>query len=137
MQRPEITAALGPLHHVLRAGHAVLFLADRTQDVPGGEGLVVKPHVLDDFLHDPLGIRGIIDGKAPGVAEKLNVTAQDPAACGMEGHGPHVLPLRAKHGAKPLLQLVGSLVGKGNGKDAPGSNRMESRQPVGSAAYVL
>ena len=120
MQGPQIIAVFCPLQHFLGGYHLVLFLADGTQHVFCREGLVIQAHVLDDFLHDPLRIGGIINGKASGIAHPLNVPPQNPAACRVEGHGPDILSLRAQQRAQTLLQLIGGFVGKGNGDDAPG-----------------
>ena len=103
MQDPQVIGLLCPLQKLLRSGQIVLFLADGVQDYLGREGLVVQSHVLDDILHDPLGIRGIIDGKAFAVAHQLDIPPQDPAAGGMEGHGPDILCLGPQQDGKALL----------------------------------
>ena len=55
----------------------------------------------------------------------------------MEGHGPDILCLRPQQCGKPLLQLVGRFVGKGDGDDIPGRRRFHGAQPVGTLTIPL
>lgn len=55
----------------------------------------------------------------------------------MEGHGPDTGGLRAENFRQPVLQLVGGLVGEGNGNDAPGQGRVHGAQPVHPCRILL
>ena len=131
VKNPQIIGFFGPAQQILRCCQLVLFLADGIQDHLCRESLVIQAHILDDILHDPLGIGGIIDGKALVIAHPLNIPAQDPAAGRVEGHGPDVLGFGTQHQRQTFLQLIGSLVCKGNGNDAPGHSRTQGAEPVG------
>ena len=48
----------------------------------------------------------------------------------MEGHSPHALALGTQKSCQTVLQLVGSLVGKSNGDDAPRVSRMHRAQTL-------
>ena len=52
----------------------------------------------------------------------------------MEGHGPDVLGIRPHLVRQALLQLVCRLVGEGNGKNTPGSHRIQFTQIIRSPA---
>ena len=124
MHRPDITVFLGPVHHLLRRNHIVLFLADGIEHIFMGKGFIIQAHVLDNIFHNALGVRGIVDCKTSGIAHPFNIPAENPAAGRMEGHSPDVVGLGAQQHRKPLLQFVGSLIGKGNGQNLPGSRRL-------------
>ena len=79
MQSTKIIAVLSSLQHFLRGYHLVLFLTDGTQHVFCREGLVIQAHILEDILHNPLGIRRIIDGKASAITHPFNIPPEDPA----------------------------------------------------------
>ncbi|CDB30820.1 putative uncharacterized protein [Firmicutes bacterium CAG:137] len=128
--QPVIPSGLGRPGKGFRGLLPVLHPADHTQHGFGRKRLVVQAHGLDDVLHDPLGIRRIIDGKAPAIAQPLNFPAQNPAASGMEGHSPHIIGSGAHSRLQTGFQLVGRLVGKGYGNDVPGSCRAQSTQPL-------
>ena len=106
----------------------VLCLGDHAQNSSRREHLFVQIPVPQDLLHDPLGIGGVIDGEAAAVAQALDLPPQDPAAGAVEGHGPHALALGAQKSGQTVLQLVGGLVGKGDGNDAPGVGRVQRTQ---------
>ena len=125
------------LRSIRWGGLPVLFLTDNGQDVLCREGFVIQAHFLDDVLHDPLGIGGVVDGKMTGIAQPFRIPAQDPTAGGMEGHGPYILPLGAQHGRQTLLQFPCRLVGKGDSQDAPGHHRLHSAEPIGMVPLLL
>ncbi len=120
MQSTQIPACLRFRKHFLGGYQLVLFPADGSQNILGREGLVVQTHVPDDILHDPLGVGGVVNGKAAGVAHPLNVPAENPATGRMEGHGPDVLGSLSQKVCQPLPNLVCRLVGEGDGKNRPG-----------------
>ena len=131
-----VRGAAAVLLHLLRGNQPVLLPADDAQYIPGRIGLVIQVHVPENFLHEPLGVRGIVDGKAGGIAAAVNIPAQNAAAGGMEGHGPDILGTGPQHIGKPLLHLSGGLVGKGNGDDVPGVGRLQGAEPV-CPVYLL
>ena len=118
--RPDVAGALRPVQHLPGRHHFVLLPADGAKDIFRRKRLVVQLHVLNDLLHDALGVRRIVNGKAPGKAHPLDVPPQDAAAGGMKRHRPDILRLRAEKIGKPLLHFICGLVGKGDGDDAPG-----------------
>ena len=137
MQKSVVTAAFCPLQHPLWGDHFILFPADNSQHILGWEGLVIQAHVLDDILHNPFGIRGIVDGKVAGIAQPVDILTQNPAAGRVEGHGPNALPLGAKNSSQTLLQLVGGLIREGDGDDAPRHGRLHRAQPVRPVSVKL
>ena len=122
--RPDVAGALRPVQHLPGRHHFVLLPADGAKDIFRRKRLVVQLHVLNDLLHNALGVRGIVNGKAPGEAHPLDVPPQNTAAGGMKRHCPDVLRLRAEKIGKPLLHFVCGLVGKGDGDDAPWRGRL-------------
>ena len=121
---------------LLGRDHPVLLPGDDGEDHLGREGLLVQAHILQNILHDALGIGGIVDGEAPCEAQQLDVPAQDPAAGSVEGHGPDLGAFAAQHGAEPLLQLSGGLIGEGDGHDLPGGRSLLPAKLV-CAIFVL
>ena len=134
--RPDIPGALCPVQHLPGGHHFVLLPADGAKDIFRRKRLVVQLHVLDDLFHDALGVRRIVNGKAPGKAHPLDVPPQDAAAGGMKRHRPDVLRLRAEKIGKPLLHFVCGLVGKGDGNDAPGCSGFHGAEGVRPAGIV-
>ena len=136
VQSAQIARCFRAFQHFLRGYHLVLFPADSAKNILCWEGLVVKTHVLNDILHDPLGIGGVINGKAAGIAHFFNVPPQNPAAGRMKGHCPDILRLGAKQSRKPVTDFVGGLVCEGNRQDAPGRRRFYSAQPIRAIAVI-
>ena len=139
----DVVLLLGLGRALLGGDHADLLPGDDGQHQLRREGLVIQSHVLDDILHHLLGVGGVVDGEAPGVAQVLNVgnggivvgvlivLPQDPAAGCMEGHGPDARASLAQHPHEPLLQLTGGLVCKRDGQDPVGIHRQLGAEPVG------
>ena len=136
MQSPKISTGLRAFQHFLRGHHFILFPADSSKNILRRKGLVIKTHVLNDILHDPLGIRCVINGKAAGIPHCFNVPPQNPAASGMEGHGPDILSLGAKQGGKAVANLICRLVCEGNRQDTPGCCRFYSAQTICTPAVI-
>ena len=137
VQSPQITAGFRPFQHFLRGHHLVLLPADRAKNIFCREGLVIESHVLDDILHNPLGIRCIIDGKAAGIAHFSNVTPQNPAASGVEGHCPDILSLGAKKCGQSITDFVRCLIGKSDGQNAPWNCRFHSAKTFRTPAVIF
>ena len=96
-----------------------------------GKELVVHAQLLVHRLHDPLGVVGVVDGKAAGVADLLGPAAEDADAGGVEGRGEDLISLfPAQHPAQALFQLSGGLVGEGDGHDVPAANGVLAEHPV-------
>ena len=129
-QHLQIPGVLCPSQKILWHDHFILLTADHRQDILGREGLVVKSHILDQILHDPLRVGSIVDGKAAAVTQAFDIPAQDAATGAVEGHGPDVHSFRSQHIGKPFLQLVSSLICKSDGNDAPGRCRLTGAKPV-------
>ncbi len=55
----------------------------------------------------------------------------------MEGHCPDILGIRPKKRCQPLLELIGRLIGKGDGKDAPGHRRGEGAELIRQGGIFL
>ena len=130
VERTDIAGGLRSVQHLLRRNHLIFLLADSAQDILGREGLVIQTHILDDFLHNPLGIRGVVDGKAPGVTHPLNVPPQDPAAGAVESHSPDILCFRTQKDGKTFFQLVGGLIGESDGHNAPGNSPFQGAEVI-------
>ena len=89
------------------------------------------------MLDKALGIRGVVDRKAPRIPEALGVPAQDAHAGRVEGAGPDIVRLLPQHQRKPLLELPRRLVGKGDGEDAPGVHGRGGGQTSGLVPAAL
>ena len=108
------------------------------EDVPitlDGEELVIHVQVLVHRFHHPLGVVGVVDGKAAGVADLLRPAAQDAHTGRVEGGGKHLVALfPAQHPAQALLHLPGRLVGEGDGHHVPAAHGVlpqHAVQPAG------
>ena len=113
-------AALFPIgRELLGALHGVLRVRDDRQQLSRRERLFIQLQLLEDVLEDALAVVGVVDGEAAVKADLVDVAAQDAHACGMERRGPDVLRRVAEHPLQPLLELVGSLVGEGDGQHLP------------------
>ena len=118
---PQLAELLG--HH-----HGILGVGDHRQHLPHREGLFLQPHLLEDVLDDPLAVVGVVNGKAAVEADFVDVPAQDADTGRVEGGGPHVPGLLPQHLLQPVLQLVGGLVGEGDGQHLPGAGRLHGAE---------
>ena len=66
----------------------------------------------------------------------VDVSPQDAAAGGVERHGPDIRRLGAQHPLQAVLKLVGGLIGKCNGDDAPGGGGVHAAQGVGPVLFL-
>ena len=133
---PPVVVLLPIGAEVLRQQHLVLCPGNDRHDLPNGEGLFVQLQFLQAVLHHPLAVVGVVDGKVPGVPDLLDVPPQDADAGGVEGGRPHVTGLLPQHALQPLLQLVGGLVGKGDGQHLPGASRLHRAQVLHQRALL-
>ena len=108
---------------VLGKVHLVLFTADIGQNLPRRKLALIHMLIVHDVLHDALGVRRVIDRKVRRVAEAVDLPPEDPAAGGVEGHGPDLLPLRPEQSRKPVLELVCRLVREGDREHVPWRHR--------------
>ena len=143
LDHAHVVLLLGGPGTFLGGDHAVLLPGDDGQHQLGREGLVVQPHILEDILHDLLGVRSIINGEAAAVAQMLDVRhrghiigilvvlPQDAAAGGVEGHGPDAPGAVAQHPLQTLLELAGGLVGEGDGQHPVGIHGHLGAEAVG------
>ena len=116
---------------LLRADQLVLPAAHLVDGALDREELIVDAQFLIDRLHHALGVIGIIDGKAAGVADGFCPTAQDAHTGRVEGGGKHLVPLfAAQHIAQALLELPCRLIGKGDGHHVPTANSVLPQHPV-------
>ena len=130
------SVALPFLRKHRRSLHLVLGGGNHRQDLPDGKGLLVQTQFLQNILDHPLAVVGIVDGEVAGKAQLIDITPQDPHAGGVERSGPHVPGLLPQHLLQTLLQLVGGLVGEGNGQYLPGSCRLHSTQILSQRALL-
>ena len=106
----------------------VLGPADEIEEEPGRKGLLVQIEVPNHVLHHPLGIGGVVDREAAGIAQPVDLPAENPAAGRVEGHGPDVGGSVAQHRRQTVLELVGGLIGEGNGQDGPGLGGLQGAE---------
>ena len=103
MLSAKITGNFCPLGVFLRGDQLVLFSSNNAQHIFCRECLIIQAHVLDDLFHDPFRVSSVVNGKMRRISHTLCIPAKDPATGRVESHGPHILPLRAQHGAQPLF----------------------------------
>ena len=133
-----IVDGLPLLDEFLRGLHLVLGPGDDAQDLPGGECLLVQRQLLEDVLDDPLAVVRIVDGKAAVEAETVDVPAQDADTGGVERGSPHILGhLLPQHAAQSFLQLVGGLIGKGDGQHLPRAGRLHGAEILHQRALLV
>ena len=122
----------------LRRLHLVLGPGNNTQDLPGRKALFVQRKLLERVLDNPLAVVRIVDGKAAVEADAIDVAAQDADAGRVERGGPDVLRhLLPQHPAQPLLQLVGGLIGEGDGQHLPWLRRLHGTEVLHQRALLL
>ena len=85
--------------------------------------------MFDDFFN------ALTDGNLRA-AEPVNIAPENPAAGGVERHGPDLRRLGAQHPLQAVLKLVGGLIGKCNGDDAPGGGGVHAAQGVGPVLFL-
>ena len=123
------------------ADQLVLPAAELIQRRLDGEKLVVYIQLFVDALHHPLGVVGVVDGKTPGPAQFLGISAQKPHTGRVEGGGKHLLPcLLSQHPAQATAQLPGGFVGEGDGHDVPAADRASAEhplQPGGGLGFII
>ena len=133
----ELGLAGSLLCGVGRAEQLVFPAAQLVEGGLDGVELVVYVLLFVQGLHHPLGVVGVVDGKAAGPADLLGVAAQDAHAGRVEGGGEHLVPLLIpQHGAQPGFQLPGRLVGKGDGHHVPAADRLAAHHPVQPGGHV-
>ena len=109
---------------VFPAAHLVDGALDRKE-------FVVDAQLFVHAFHHALGVVGIIDGKAAGVADLLRPAAQDAHTGRVEGGGEHLVTLfAAQHVPQALLQLPCRLVRKGDRHHVPAAHRILAEHPV-------
>ena len=133
----NVTGVFGSPKHFLRGNHLVLLPADGSKDILWRKGLFVHVQILQNSLHHPFRIRGIINREAAGVSHGFNIPPKDAAAGGVKGHCPNILSGRPQQGSQPILDFVGGFVGEGNGDDAPGNRRFHSAQTFRPPEFIL
>ena len=135
---------LGALHvsgvvckGLLRADQLILPAAHLVDGSFDGQKFIVDAQLFIYRFHHTLGIVGVVDGKAAGVADLLCPAAQDAHTGRVEGGGKHFVPfLAAQHPAQTFLQFPCRLVGKGNGHHVPAAHRIAAQHPVQPAGGI-
>ena len=135
---PPIVDGLPLLDKRLRRLHIVLCTGNNAQDLSGWKRLLVQRQLLENVLNDPLAVVRIIDGEAAVKAETVDVPAQDTDTGGVKCGRPHVLRhLLPQHTAQPLLQLVGGLIGKGDGQHLPRAGGLHGAEVLHQRTLLL
>ena len=127
-----IAGLSGVFGKLLRPLPLVLGLADDGKRQTRREGFFVQPEVLQNVLHDPLGIARVIDREAACVAvQAANFPAQNTAAGSVERHGPDVHGVVAQQRLQSGLQFICGLVGECDGQNRPRRGGPERAQALG------
>ena len=135
---PPIVDGLPLLNKRLRRLHIVLCTGNNAQDLSGWKRLLVQRQLLEDVFNDPLAVVRIVDGEAAVKAETVDVPAQDTDTGGVERGRPHVLRhILPQHTAQPLLQLVGGLIGKGDGQHLPRAGGLHGAEVLHQRTLLL
>ena len=135
---PPIVDGLPLLDKRPRRLHIVLCTGNNAQDLPGRKRLLVQRQLLENVFNDPLAIVRIVDGEAAVKAEAVNIPAQNTHTGGVERGRPHILRhILPQHSAKPLLQLVGGLVGKGDGQHLPRAGGLHGAEVLHQRTLLL
>ena len=135
---------LGALHvsgvvckGLLRADQLILPAAHLVDGGFDGQKFIIDAQLFIHRFHYTLGIIGVVDGKAAGVADLFGPAAQDAHTGRVEGGGEHLVPfLAAQHPAQAFLQFPCRLIGKGNGHHVPAAHRVAAQHPVQPAGGV-
>ena len=95
------------------------------------EEFIVDAQLFIDRFHHTLGVVGVVDGEAAGVADLFSPAAQDPHTRRVEGGGEHLVSLfAAQHIPQTLLQFPGRLVCEGDGHHVPAPDGVLAEHPV-------
>ena len=122
---------------LLGADHLLLGMRDGREYLAGRKSLFIQAQILQAILDDPLTVIGIVDGKIAAVADAVNIAAQNTHAGRMEGGRPHIAAALPQHPLQALLQLIGSLVGKGDGQHLIGLGRLNGAEILGQWTVLL
>ena len=125
-----VVGELGLAEILRRADAGIFAAADLTHHRAGRKLLFVQLQILQDPLDETLAVAGVVNGEVITVAQFLTVPAQDAHTGGVKGAGPDVVGTLAQHPLQTRLQLIGSLVGEGDGQDPPGSHRLQRGQSL-------
>ncbi|MNX81718.1 hypothetical protein D3C86_1134130 [compost metagenome] len=129
--------AAGLLLVALHVLAVALGARDGREHRAGRIGLVVEAEAREAVLDDRQLLGIVVDHEVPAVAiaQELDVLAQDPRADRVEGPDPHAVRLdviRLQEHIQALLELLGGLVGEGDGQDLVGAG-VARAQKVGDA----
>ena len=87
--------------------------------------LVVEAHLLDDTLHQRTGVALVIDGEIGVKAYRFGLCPEDSGKHAVKGAHLQISGKFFSHQtADALLHLTGSLIGKRQCEDIPGSDRL-------------
>ena len=104
----------------VRAQQLVLCVADLALQFPDGQHFIVDIEVLEQLLqHDGLVVL-VVNGEGTGIAQLINIPAEDARAHGVEGADPHLFAFFAGQGGDALLHFLSRFIGKGDGQNMPG-----------------
>ena len=112
-----LDAVLRPLGGRFVVEQLVLGRGDPVHDRAYREPLRIQIEVMRHHLHQPLGVRVVVDRERPRQVEPADLGPQDAHAGRVEGRDPHQLGPVADQVQHPAAHLGRRLVGEGDGQD--------------------
>ena len=101
------------------AEQLVLGVADLALQLPDGQHFIVDIEMLQLLLEHCGLVVLVIDGEGAGVAQLIDIPAQNAGAHGMKGADPNLFAFFAGEGGDALLHFLSRFIGKGNGQNMP------------------
>ena len=119
--RQMLLVGLGQRGRLLRPDRGRLPAADEIEQIAGPQQPVGHLDLPQDRAGHALLIAPVVDGEVGRIAQLADVAAEDAHAERVErGDLRPLLELLAQQGGRPLLHLVGRLVGEGDGQNPLG-----------------
>ena len=104
----------------VRAQQLVLGVADLALQFPDSQHFIVDVEVLEQLLQHSGLVVLVVNGEGTGIAQLIDIPAEDARAHGVEGADPHLFAFFAGQGGDALLHFLGRFIGKGDGQNMPG-----------------
>ena len=122
---------------LLRAGHLLFGMRNRREYLADRKRLLIQIQFFQAILDHTLAVICIVDGKVAAISDAVDIAAQNTHTGRMEGGGPYITALLPQHPLQAFFQLVGSLVGKGDGQHLMGLGRFYSAEISGQRPKLL
>ena len=118
----SIASPVGILDDILRCLQFILCFGDGTEHIALLVFFRIEIQIFENIAHQGALVVTVVDREAAGVAQCLNLTAQDAHTGGVEGADPDRSGIVAYDLVDTFAHLTGGLVGEGQCKNMVGTD---------------